>query len=276
MKKLITMLSVAAVLAFAGCSKDDDNSSGSGNGSGNNPPAGLTVEKKNRGVLIDFSEDWCPPCGSYGGPSFDSCLTQEGTLISALKVYGSSNNSALNSDIADAWATAFGVSSIPKFFLNNTNQGVTTNIGYNYSGVIQKANAFAADTVIAGVNMSKTITGDTMSVTTRVKFFKADTLNTPYSLGIYVVEDLVISQQSTSSGSDPNYEHRNLLRVANASIYTGTPINNSAKVNAEQQFDATFKMGLKSTWNKSNLKVVAIIWKTNASPAKVINSFMIK
>ena len=93
MKKLVTIL-VITIIAITSCKKDKEETPSSGGGSS------LTVEEKNRGILIDFSETWCPPCGAYGGPAFDSCLSIESSKITAIKVYGSSSPSSLNSAVS--------------------------------------------------------------------------------------------------------------------------------------------------------------------------------
>ncbi len=78
MKKLLAFAAIVAI-SFMGCKKDDDNSGTPTGGGGT-----LTVEKKNRPLLIDFSEDWCGPCGSNGGPAFDSLLSYEGSMLTAI------------------------------------------------------------------------------------------------------------------------------------------------------------------------------------------------
>lgn len=275
MKKLLAIAAIA-VFAFSSCSKDDDNGNGGGSSSGS-----LTVEKKNRGILIDFSETWCPPCGSSGGPGFDSSLYLEGTSISAMKVYGSSNPSTMNSPLSDGLANAYNVSGVPDFWFNNTELnsggGVYSSAGANYNWVNTKANAFAVTDTIAGVALTKAVVGDSVKVTTRVKFFKEQAANQQYTLAVYLVEDNIISNQSTNSGANPNYRHRNLLRSGNASTYTGVALNGTAAITADQVFDNTFMLPKNSiTGNNGNLKAIAVIWKLGTTPAKVVNTNVVK
>lgn len=274
MKKIFAVLAIAAI-GLASCNKDDNNDNGGGGSTG-----GLTVEKKNRAILLDFSETWCPPCGSYGGPSFDSCLTQEGSVITAMKVYGSSTPSSMNAAISNGFAGAYNVSGVPDFYVNNTELasggGVYSSIGSNYNWVMTKANAFAADSVVAGVALSKSIVGDSIKITSKVKFFKEQVAGLDYRLALYVVEDEIIANQSTNSGANPSYEHRNLLRIANAAAYTGVSINTSAAITMDQTFDNTTTLALNTAWNKNKLKVIAVIWKMGSNPAKVVNSNLLK
>jgi hypothetical protein len=271
MKKLVLALACVSIL-FNACKKDDTAPSSSGSTT-------LTVEKKNRAAVIYFGEDWCPPCGSYGGPTLDSCLKQEGTLLTGMKINTSSNNSSLN------WSTGQGMwnvfntgvfasaNAIPSMAVNTTKQSVTTSVSSNYSGAVSKATTFANSTIIAGIALRKSISGDSIAVDTKVKFFSDIAAGSDYRLAIYVVEDKIFTSQSTSSGTNANYEYRNLVRTCNASAYYGLEINNGGDAIAlDQEFSNTYKMYLKPAWNKNNLKVIGILWKMGGSPAQVVNS----
>jgi hypothetical protein len=275
MKKLVLALACVSIL-FNACKKDETAPSSGGSTT-------LTVEKKNRAAVIYFGEDWCPPCGTYGGPTLDSCLKQEGTLLTGMKINTSSNNSSLN------WSTGQGMwnvfntgvfasaNAIPSMAVNTTKQSVTTSVSSNYSGAVNKATTFANGTVIAGIALRKSISGDSIAVDTKVKFFSDITAGSDYRLAIYVVEDKIITSQSTSSGTNANYEYRNLVRTCNASAYYGLEINNGGDAIAlDQEFSNTYKMYLKPAWNKNNLKVIGILWKMGGSPAQVVNSNVVK
>ncbi len=268
MKKLLLILAVLPI-AFSACKKDDTTTTSGG--------SSFTVEKKNRAAVIYFGEDWCPPCGSYGGPTLDSCLAQEGTLLTGIKLNGSSA-AALNCSIANSTYGAYntgvfgGANTIPAMALNNQKISVSVSVSSNTASVIQKATTFSNDSVIAGVALKRAIVGDSISIDAKVKFFKGFVAGSDYTLGLYVVEDNIITSQSTSSGNDPNYEYRNLVRTNNASTYTGVSINAMAAITENQEFTTNTKIYLKPAWNKDNLKVVGIIWKKGTTPATVINS----
>jgi len=275
MKKLVLALACVSIL-FNACKKDDTAPSSGGSTT-------LSVEKKNRAAVIYFGEDWCPPCGTYGGPTLDSCLKQEGTLLTGMKINTSSNNSSLN------WSTGQGMwnvfntgvfasaNAIPSMAVNTTKQSVTTSVSSNYSGAVSKATTFANGTIIAGIALRKSISGDSIAVDTKVKFFSDIAAGSDYRLAVYVVEDKIITSQSTSSGTNANYEYRNLVRTCNASAYYGLEINNGGDAIAlDQEFSNTYKMYLKPAWNKNNLKVIGILWKMGGSPAQIVNSNVVK
>ena len=106
MKKLLAIMAIAAI-GFTSCKKDKEET----------PVGSLSVEKMNRGILIDFSETWCPPCGAYGGPGFDACIADEGTKITAIKIYGSSTPSSLNCSVRNSFKSAFNNVGVPDFYL---------------------------------------------------------------------------------------------------------------------------------------------------------------
>jgi hypothetical protein len=275
MKKLVLALACVSIL-FNACKKDEVLPSSGGSTS-------LTVEKKNRAAVIYFGEDWCPPCGAYGGPTLDSCLKQEGTLLTGMKINTSSNNSSLN------WSTGQGMwnvfntgvfasaNAIPSMAVNTTKQSVTTNVSSNYSGAVSKATSFANGTIIAGIALSKRISGDSISVDTKVKFFSDITAGSDYRLAVYVVEDKLFTSQSTNTGTNTNYEYRNLVRTCNSPSYYGLEVNNGGDaIVLDQEFSNTYKMYLKPAWNKNNLKVIGILWKMGGAPAQIVNSNVVK
>lgn len=262
MKKLFVFTALLAI-AFTGCKKDSSEPAATSGGT-----TTLTVEKKNRALLMDFTATWCGPCGQYGGPSFDGALAQEGITLAAMKVYATSSTPAsMGHPFYTAMTSAFSISGIPSFRVNNAAVSTSTN------GATSAAASFQNDTnkLIAGVALAKMIEGDTMRVTTKTKFFKPQNAGADYKIAIYVVEDNVISPQLVGSTTNNTYDHRNILRASNASTYSGVSLNNSAAIVLDQEFDKSFAIYLNPTWNKTKLKVIATIWKGGSLP-QVINS----
>jgi len=257
MKNLLVILAIAA-FTLNSCKKDDDSSPAT------DP---LKVEQKNKAAVLYFGEDWCPPCGSAGGPTLDSALAQEGSLLVGIKVNSGSDNSQLDWAPGDQmfWDFNSGVfnpsnpssGGIPAMAVNNTKQSISSNVSSNYAGVVSKANSFALDSVIAGVALTKSIVGDSVKVSTRVKFFKEQSVGNQYNIAVYLVEDDVISNQTGASAS---YRHRNQVRSCNANTYTGVSLNNGDAISNGQEYNNTFTLPKRSlTGNNGNFKAVAII-----------------
>jgi hypothetical protein len=76
---------------------------------------------------------------------------------------------------------------IPSMAVNTTKQSVTTNVSSNYSGAVSKATTFANGTVIAGIALRKSISGDSIAVDTKVKFFSDITAGSDYRLAVYML-----------------------------------------------------------------------------------------
>ncbi|GEM_PF-2137648 len=246
----------------------------------NVPVSAVPVESKNRALLIDFSETWCPPCGAYGGPGFDSCLVLEGAKISALRVYGSSSPASLNSPFASEFISDFNIAGYPTFYLNsqpmNASGGVYSSAGANYNWANAYANSFASQSVKAGLIFSRMKSGNMLTVETKCKFFSSQPSGKDFRIAVYLVEDQVIAPQEVSGkGTVTDYVHRNLIRACNSAVsYKGIQLNSSgASVATGQIFKNSFNMALNPGWNYANLKVVAVLWEvpSTGKPA-VINT----
>jgi hypothetical protein len=204
-----------------------------------------------------------------------------------MKINTQSNTSSLN------WSTGQGMWNvfnsgvfapagnggfIPNMAVNTLFQSLSSNVSSNYSSAINKATTFSNSTVIAGVALSKRISGDSISVETKVKFFSDIATGSDYRLAIYVLEDKITTSQTVSGvGNVSNYLYRNLVRTCNSSSYYGLEVNNGGDAIAlDQEFSNTYKMYLKPAWNKNNLKVIGILWKMGGAPAQVVNSNVLK
>lgn len=276
MKKYFILLPVIAFLLSA-CKKESETTPAANTGNSSN---GLVTEKKNRALLIDFSEDWCPPCGNAGGPAFDSLRWYEGNLLNLVKVYGTSNNPDLNCSIASGWwssynTPAYGGSGIPKFIVGNLYQPVYNgNIPGTIQQTINKATAFNNDTVVAAVALRKTISGLLLRVDTKVEFYEPQAAGSDLRLALYAVETDIVSEQDTSYTfpPDPGYVHHNVVRLALGTDYAGININGNQAITAGQAFEKTYSLLLNPAWNPQKIKVVAVLWKMNTTPAMVLNS----
>ena len=289
MKKLIFILSIAIISIGACKKKTEDPILGCTDASALNFSSEATeddgsctyIEQTNRAAYIHFTEDWCGPCGKYGGPTFDSCVkVLEGGSITCMKVYESSNNNALNNPTATLMENAnnYNITSIPTMYVNANTSGVYSNISTNFNWVKSKAASFASQPVVAGLHVTKSIEGENLIATANIKFYKAAAAGKDYRLSFYVLEDNVIAKQVVSGVPDVlNYVHRNIWRASNGTDYKGEKINNSASVSAEQRFDMSATIALKPAWNKNNIKLMAVIWEvpTSGKPT-LINSNLAK
>lgn len=264
-KNLLMLIALVAV-AFASCKKDEETAPSG--------PSALSVDRVIRPFFVDYTATWCGPCGQYGGPAFDAVLDQnkEGTLLTAMKAYSTSSTAGMGNPLYSQMTSAFGVAGIPDFWVNNTAVSTSSN------AVISSATTQQNDTaqLVAGVALRKELSGDSMKVTTKVKFFKDGATGANYSLAVYLVEDQITGYQLVGSSANNSYLHRNVLRGSNTTSYYGAALNNGTAVVSGAEFNNTYSIYVNPAWNKSKLKAIAVIWKNGATPYKVINSNVAK
>ena len=240
----------------------------------------MAYEHKNKALIVDYTETWCPTCGSYGGPTLDDLVTnKECTSASVIKACQASLPVSFNSPISAGWFTDRVCPAWPTFGINADVFGpISMNINSNVNYINTKINTFAGQPNVADVALMKSISGTTMTVTTKVKFYTAQAASKDIRLAVYVLEDnLIANQQMDGAPDEPNYLHRNLLRAGNASTYKGASLNTSAAIAANQEFEKTYSITLNSAWKTANLKVVAVIYDATATGLPiVINSNEIK
>ncbi|MBI3233514.1 MAG: Omp28-related outer membrane protein [Bacteroidetes bacterium] len=282
MKKLLfTTLVAAGLLLGYGCKKKDTTTT-----TNSNTTAPLVVEEKNKAIFFDFSETWCHVCGSYAVPAFDKIMDDvENTTVCPISVCKSSQPSGLNSKYSADLNADWQVKAPPSFFVNNSamapNGGVYTDLNANVNWVKGKASTFSSIAVNAAVALDKKIEGTTLTIRTKSKFYADFASGSDYRIAIYVLEDNIKADQVVDGANGqetiPNVNHRNILRGGPTATYKGDAINNKEAITANQEFDKTFSYELNLSWNKDNIKVVAVIWDaTNAGAPEFVNCNMVK
>jgi hypothetical protein len=270
MKKLILLIS-CIIFIFSGCKKSNDSSAVSS-----------TYEKKNKALFIELSETWCPGCGSYGGPLMEDALRLENTSLTCMKVCLTSVPASMNSNISMSLEYAYQIQSVPDAWMNTTELypggGIYLDESINYSWITSHASQFDSQPVIADILLNAKLSGSTLRVDAKVKFYSAQNSGNDFKLAVYVLEDYVKVTQNTQSGAVDNYIYRNLLRAGNSSSYAGETINNAAAVSQDQEFSKSFDIPIQSGWVSTNLKVIGVLWKFVGSSAvpTVVNSNICK
>jgi hypothetical protein len=261
MKTCILLLSMS-ILFLASCNKEEKEADS------------IPVERVIRPLVINYTATWCGPCGQSGGPAFNAMLDsgKEGTLLTAIKAYTNNSSTGMSSLGSSRLFSAFSVSGIPAFWVNNNQSSVSTN------QIIASATKIQADSnsIVAGLGLKKAIVGDSIIVDARTKFFKNGGANIDYALAIYVVEDNIVGYQKVGGTDNATYLHRNVLRTSAANNYYGTSINNGVSVLEGSEFLTSYKIFINPAWNKANLKVIGVIWKSGSNPYKVVNTNIAK
>lgn len=256
MKKFLALIPAAA-LAFtvASCKKEDV-------GSGDV----ISVSSVYKCVVWEYSATWCNPCGVYG---YD-------TMHYFMNKYGHEQHKAVGifmhpgDDIVDNEPE--GQDDIIAFFGMSGTPSAGANLTEEYPTYLEPkitAALAAHPTAKAGVGMAYTLSGNTMTITTKTVFFEA--LTGTYHLGVYVTEDNIMNDQSGQTGE---VQFNDILRACAGGNAFGTNIAvNPAK---GAKVDGSYTIALPAeTRVTANCHVVCVIYKMDPAtgePTDIINA----
>ena len=277
MKFLATFL-IPLILFTSSCKKEEWIPLDKGSGGPTPTPDGLVPLKQQNAFAINFSGNWCGPCGSSGIPQTNTLYSQNPTRFNPMKV---GVQDPLTHPEGNQMAGLFGVTGIPSYVSG--------------SDFIQSSSAWASAVnntlstppanVQAAVALSKTKSGDSIIVTTKTQFFQAQSPGN-YSLAVFLVEnDIPLSQ---AGQSDPNFKHKWVFRGSCQHI-PGRPTNGLWGVRFENNiqqgipqnktYDNKFgwakPQNLSPSPNLDNIQAIAVIFEIGSAgqlPIRAINS----
>lgn len=267
MKKIV-LVAFTALLAFSACKKDDKpaNPSNNNNDTTNNtpPPAAITVPEVNIAMVNKVTGSVCPPCGSWGWTTFEDVIATGGKKAAYIGTY--SDNFVAKLFItteASAMNTMWGVNSYPTFVVNGVSQTGNTvqEIGDKTKAAVQK---FGTEVVFVNSGLRTSITGDSMTIETKTKFFNDVNVNGDLYLAVYLTEDKVKGAQS-GHPDGANAMHHQVLRGAAKldSVTKAEPFGykiSGGLVAKGTTMDNKFKINV-AGYNKDNLSVTVVIWR---------------
>jgi hypothetical protein len=263
MKKSIlrfsAMAMVALSLTFIGCSKDDDDSSNP-----DNSTPTVTIEQKNKAIVIDITGTWCPPCGAYGIPGFNDAIAKgkDKMVPFAIHVSDPLSVSAMN-DVANLGR--FKSNSVPRIAAGNGlvfPAGVFSNISATGDKIVSSVDTFIANNpVVAGVTLNNLkVDGSNISIDVHSKFFNT-AVTGDYQIAVYFYENGVIQSQKISGQPDnANQQHDHTIRAVATPTAWGEAITISGDVRTK-----TYTAPMNAAWKFQNMGAIAIIWKKVSS-----------
>ncbi len=237
------MLLFAFLLVFAACNKDEEEE------------AQLAPTSTQNGFAINYTATWCGHCGNWGAPLIHDYATAapNGAVLTA---HGS-NDPMTNSYYGGFTADRTTGGGIPSFWVGD----VKTTSATAMTDLLTKG-------AEAGVDYSYSISGTSMTVKTKTKFFSPTA--GAYYISVLVLEDGINGnstsgqyKQSGTSNSYPNddYKHDFVLRTAATAGSYGELISTNPADAAEVTKDYTITID--AAW--VNPYPVVIIWRYDAT-----------
>jgi hypothetical protein len=275
--KILAKILLLVTLFMSSCKKEEwiQNDPGSGG----IPPVTTTLIplKQQNAFAINFSGNWCGPCGSSGIPQTNTLYSQNPTRFNPMKV---GVQDPLTHPEGTQMAGLFGVTGIPSYvsgadFLQSSSA---------WAAAINNTLSTPVANVQAAVALSKTKSGDSILVTTKTQFFQAQSPGN-YSLAVFLVENNIPLSQAGQS--DPNFKHKWVFRGSATHLPT-RPTNGLWGVRLESNvpqgipqnktYDNNFAwvkpQTLTPSPNLDNIEVIAVIFEMGQGqlPLRAINS----
>ncbi|MFN5883841.1 MAG: Omp28-related outer membrane protein [Bacteroidota bacterium] len=251
--KLTSAMLVLSSFIFLGCSKDDDSS-------GDNNTPSVTIEQKNRALVIDITGTWCPPCGAYGIPGFNDGIAKGKDKMVPFAIH-ISDPLTVAGMTPIASMGRFMTTSVPRIAVGNGlafPAGVYTDIGLTGDKIIESVDTFIANNpVVVGVALNNLkVDGSNISVDVHSKFFNTAATG-DYQMAVYFYENGVISSQKMSGQPDnPNQQHDHTIRAIATPSAWGEAISISGDTRTK-----TYTAPMNAAWKSANMGAIAVIWK---------------
>lgn len=251
--------------------------------------------EENVALVAKVTANWCPPCGQWGVPTFESMLDDNGTHVAGLALYASPrtdySNEKFQNKAATDLATLITFGGFPSFSVNlndlsdqNTNsQGGINTAGIKADGA-DSISQFKSAPVVVSPGMLYSISNDKVVVKTVTKFWADATGD--YKVAVYLVEDGAIADQASRVNNQnvllKDQVHHNVLRTSMTASTWGVPIP-ATSVKKDGTFEHTFEFDLKAAftpsyadkpedWDKTKLVPYAVIYKVEGGKHKFVNS----
>ena len=257
MKKFLVLF-CAATLVIGSCKKDTTTAT---------PMKSVSTDYK--AFILEFTATWCEFCGTYGYPNWDPTFVNHKYKVTGISVHPADALVAADYPEGDTLQNFYNCTGYPTTGVNAQGGGYPS--ATYFDGLVNPAIAANAQAK-AGIGLTQKVDGNNMVVTTKTVFFSD--LTGKYNLAVYVTEDNLVSDQTTTTNPIVGAVHNHVFRGAAGHHAFGTTII-STQATKGMQIDGSYTIPLPAdVVNKSNLHVVVVLFQVDASghPTAVINS----
>ncbi len=297
-RKILLAATILGLIGMQGCKKEPEGNN-QNNNTTTNTGDGLTVENKNRAVLVYHTATWCGPCGSAGGPMLKRLETEYGDDLVYLNIQAGGGNPSSLAALFTRNDTAFygpsygGVLSqfqlsgyIPYFYVNNKAFSTSSE-----SMIKQEISTLKSAPVKVGVAASATSTGNTFNFKVKTKFFES--VSGDYHLSVFIAQDKIKWSQAVGGTYNPDYVHPMVIRacgigsmewqqaISNTPIATGTI---AANTEVKNEYNFTYTLNKSKIPNGFNIwdyvgpqdhYALVVVWKKNGSKYEPVNGIRV-
>lgn len=253
MKKLLLIVSAAALTFVVACKKDDEK------GKEDNV---FTVEQKQNAAYMYFGGTWCGPCGAYGKPTKEGlhadAKNEKAVFISFQVKWSYSDPFA--TPTTESTAASFGVTGVPSAYLAGgstfTKSGFYTSNATNISSQQSTLDGIYSQTALVNGKATPSINGDVVSIKSQNKFFNSS--SDTFYVQSYITENKLFATQFQDASNNKNI-HDFIWRAQSGSAFYGDMLVTAPTTG--QIVEKTLNITLNSSWVKSNCDVNVIIWR---------------
>lgn len=230
------------------------------------------------GFVTKATATWCGPCGDWGWTTQEDIISDNASGSNphgiVFAAYGDPGSKLYNK-VADT-LVKFN-QSWPNWAFNNVQRTVFSSTGGIYSSTtrtnLKKAvDSFYAIAPTASTGLYYNISGSTMTIKTRTKFWKAG--SGTYAVAVYLIEDSVFEYQNSNTPGNV-YHHQVLRGSVTGSTFGDQIANGSVAMNNTYDKNYTFNI-TDATWNKARLRAITVLWKKSGSTWVVENANSMK
>lgn len=234
---------------------------------------GQNVAEIQTPLVVKKTATWCNPCGTWGWDLFDEVWNGVNQRSVILEMHDDPGSGLYSSDAEKFYNLHEQRSSTPVFYVNTINEVEYTSGGVNAAAtkvnVLSAVDLTAQQSPIVNSGFTQTITGSTLKVVAKVKFFQNTTGE--YYLGMYITEDDVVANQS---GRTAPVTHTRIMRASAYPDIEGTLVS-TGDVSAGAEFYGSRTYTLDPNWNTANIKVFTVIWEKVEGELKYVNAHQI-